>query len=81
MSMEDEKVGAQVDQASQELMLEYQSHLQRFIQEHPEHADRKDEVFQSWAIQKLAGIQLSILQLAESINSLLDTQSGGDAGS
>jgi hypothetical protein len=38
-----------------------------------EDSDRKDEIFQAWVIQKIAGIQISTLELVERINALLKT--------
>ncbi len=53
--------------------MEFQSHYNEYCELHPEDRDRKDEIFQAWVIQKLAGIQISILELTESINSLFKT--------
>ncbi len=60
-----------VDEKAQELIYEFQSHYQEYIELHPEDKDRKDEIFQSWAIQKIAGLQLSILELADKFNSFV----------
>jgi hypothetical protein len=38
-----------------------------------EDSDRKDEIFQAWVIQKIAGIQIITLELVERINALLKT--------
>jgi hypothetical protein len=44
------------------------------VEENPEDKDRKDEIFQAWAIQKIAGLQLSILELAEKFNSFIKSK-------
>lgn len=62
-----------VDNKTRELIMEFQSHYNEYSELHPEDKDRKDEIFQAWVIQKLAGIQISILELTESINSLFKT--------
>ena len=61
-----------VDFKAMELIEEFQSHYENYIQEHPEDADRKSEIFQSWIIQKIAGIQLSIIEIANNVNRLVD---------
>ena len=60
-----------VEEKTEELIYEFDAHFQEYIKLHPEDADRKDEIFQGWAIQKIAGLQLSILELAEKFNNLL----------
>ncbi|MBU0698614.1 MAG: hypothetical protein KKE59_04205 [Proteobacteria bacterium] len=62
-----------VDEKTNELIMEFHSHYEEYIKLRPEDKDRKDEIFQAWVIQKLAGIQISILELTESINSLFKT--------
>jgi len=52
--MGNEKSLNEVNQRSQELTLEFQSHFQRFTQEHPVHADRKF----AGSINKIWGIPL-----------------------
>ena len=63
-----------VEEKTEELIYEFHAHFQEYIKLHPEDADRKDEIFQGWAIQKIAGLQLSILELAEKFNNLLKTK-------
>jgi hypothetical protein len=60
-----------VEEKTKELIYEFHAHFQEYIKLHPEDADRKDEIFQGWAIQKIAGLQLSILELAEKFNNFL----------
>ena len=60
-----------VEEKTEELIYEFHAHFQEYIKLHPEDADRKDEIFQGWAIQKIAGLQLSILELAEKFNNSL----------
>ncbi|MBW2198864.1 MAG: hypothetical protein JRF58_13705 [Deltaproteobacteria bacterium] len=62
-----------VDEKTNELIMEFHSHYEEYIKLRPEDKDRKDEIFQAWIIQKIAGIQVSILELAESLNSLIKT--------
>jgi len=67
---ENEKPEAVVDKKSEELIREFQSHYEEFVQAHPEHADQRNEIFQGWIIQKIAGIQVSIYEIAERLNRL-----------
>lgn len=62
-----------VDKQTNELIMEFQSHYEKYIEFRPEDTDRKDEIFQSWVIQKISGIQVSILELAERVNLLTKT--------
>jgi hypothetical protein len=68
-SLEDIIIGGQVDAKSKELMREFSQHYQEFIEAHP---DRKDIniVFQGWAIQKIAGLQLVVLELGARLNAI-----------
>lgn len=60
--------GEQVDARADELILEFQEHSAEFIEAQPEHADRKREIFEAWAIQKIAGLQLCVEHMAEQHN-------------
>ena len=62
-----------VDEKTNELFMEFHSHYEEYVKLRPEDKDKKDEIFQAWIIQKIAGIQVSILELVESINSLIKT--------
>ncbi len=67
---ENEKPEAVVDKKSEELIREFQSHYEKLVRAHPEHTGQRDEIFQGWVIQKIAGIQVSIYEIAESLNRL-----------
>ncbi len=62
-----------VDEKTNELIMEFHSHYEEYIKLRPEDKDRKDEIFQAWIIQKIAGIQVGILELVESLNSFIKT--------
>jgi hypothetical protein len=59
---------AQADARATELILEFQEHLAEFSEAQPEHADRKREIFEAWAIQKIAGLQLCVEHMVEQHN-------------
>jgi len=59
-----EEPGKQVDAKTEELIKEFHDHYLEYIKLHPESKDRKDDIFQSWVIQKIAGLQLSIMEVA-----------------
>jgi hypothetical protein len=63
-----------VEEKTEELIYEFHAHYQSYIKLRPEDKDRKDEIFQAWAIQKIAGLQLSILELAEKFNSFIKSK-------
>ena len=60
-------IGAEVDDRFRELTKEFLEHRDEFIKERPTATD-SNIIFQGWAIQKLAGLQLqaekSVLQMA-----------------
>jgi hypothetical protein len=62
-----------VDEKTQELIMEFHAHYEEYIKLRLGDSNRKDEIFQSWVIQKIAGIQISILELVDRVNSLLKT--------
>ena len=62
-----------VEAKTEDLIYEFHAHYQSYIGEHPNDKNRKDEIFQAWAIQKIAGLQLSILELAKKINNHIKT--------
>ena len=49
-----------VESRTQKLMEEYNKHVQEYLTYYPEDIDKKWKIFESWSIQKLAGIQTSI---------------------
>ena len=59
-----------VEEKTEELIYEFHAHYQSYIKLRPEDKDRKDEIFQAWVIQKIAGIQISILEIVENLNTL-----------
>jgi hypothetical protein len=52
-------------------MQEFKAHYEEYVCQHPEHAERSDVIYQSWAIQKIAGLQLCIEELAKKHNDLI----------
>jgi hypothetical protein len=57
-----ELAAEEIDAKSQELIHEFMEHLRRFQEEYPgDHDPRK--IFESWAIQKIAALQYTALQL------------------
>ncbi len=57
----DSELEAAVDARSHDLMKEFERHFQQVIEAELTTEDRRDQVFQAWAIQKIAGLQLSLL--------------------
>ena len=61
----------QTDARANELIHEFHAHFLELIEAHPEHTERKREVFEGWAIQKIAGLQLSVEHLSKQLDRLL----------
>lgn len=59
-----------VEEKTEELIYEFHAHYEEYIKLRPEDKDRKDEIFQAWVIQKIAGIQISVLEIANKFNNL-----------
>jgi hypothetical protein len=64
--------GVDVENRSAALIREFETHFTEYLTYRPEDIDRKREVFESWAIQKIAGLQLTDQYLAEKVRSLED---------
>jgi hypothetical protein len=61
---------SEIDKQTEILIDEFYSHYDEYIELRPEDAEKKNEIFQGWIIQKIAGIQISIIELAKQINAL-----------
>ena len=70
----DSELEAAVDARSHDLMKEFEQHFQQVIETEPTAENRRDQVFQAWAIQKIAGLQLSIQEIAVKFNAHLGAQ-------
>ena len=64
----DAELIAEVNAKSHELMKEFEQHFQQIIEIKPSAKERRDQVFQGWAIQKIAGLQLSVEKIAVKFN-------------
>jgi len=59
----------EAEERSQKLIEEFEEHFQECVDKiGPDVVDRKTEVFQAWAIQKISGLQLCVEHIAERIN-------------
>ncbi len=63
-----------VEEKTEELIYEFHAHYEEYIKLRPEDKDRKDEIFQAWVIQKIAGIQISVLEIANKFNNYINNQ-------
>lgn len=57
-----------VDARSHALMVEFENHFRAVVALHPEAEGRRDHVFQAWAMQKIAGLQLVVEAIATKFN-------------
>lgn len=69
-SSPDDPQGDQVDEKSEDLMVEFNDHFDELIEIHPEFAGKRDMAFQGWIIQKVAGLQLCVGELESRIEKL-----------
>ena len=60
---EPDPLGNQVDARSDALIAEFEQHFAELIRLQPKHANKRDQAFQGWIIQKVAGLQLCITEL------------------
>ena len=63
----------QVEEKSDELVKEFYDHFEEYTKLYPEDKDKKDEIFNGWVIQKIAGLQLSILHISERVNKFIES--------
>jgi len=63
----------QIDIQSEKLMLEFFEHYNKFREANPEDTEMSI-VFQSWSIQKIAGLQVMVLTLAKQIDRMLGVE-------
>jgi hypothetical protein len=61
---------SQIDQTSQVLMQEFLDHLQAAKVQHPNATDAI--IYEAWSIQKIAGLQHSVMHLADHLRQLQD---------
>ncbi len=63
---------AEVDaeEHSKKLIEEFKTHWNEVASDNPELAHAKEQVFAGWAIQKIAGLQLSILHLEQKLRNV-----------
>ena len=59
---------SQAEARADELIHEFHAHFEEVAAAHPEHAEKKREIFEAWAIQKIAGLQLCVEHIAEQFN-------------
>ncbi len=62
-NLDPKQIGEKVDAKTADLMAEFSNHFAELVQLNPEHKDKRDLAFQSWIIQKVAGLQLCITEL------------------
>jgi len=68
MSSPNDEGEAQAEARANELIHQFQAHFEEVAATYPEHAEKKREIFEAWAIQKIAGLQLCVEHIAERFN-------------
>jgi hypothetical protein len=58
----------QAEERTGELIREFHAHYRECMEAHPEHAGKQREIFEAWAIQKIAGLQLCVEHISEQFN-------------
>ena len=64
----DEEAGRQADARAHALMLEFHAHLKECTALHPGHTGKERQIFEAWAIQKIAGLQLCVEHISEQLD-------------
>ena len=60
-----------VDARSRELMVQFEGHFREVVGLDPELGSQREHVFQAWAMQKIAGLQLAVEEIANKFNAHL----------
>ena len=58
----------QAEDRTTTLIREFREHYASCVKAHPEHVDRRRDIFEGWAIQKIAALQQCVEQLARQHN-------------
>ena len=58
----------QVEERADDLIAEFRQHYEAYVEQHPEKARSQRVIFEGWAIQKIAGLQLCVEHMAEQFN-------------
>ena len=69
-NLSDGPEGDKVDEKSEDLIIEFNDHFDELIEINPDFADKRDQAFQAWIIQKVAGLQLCVGELERRIEIL-----------
>jgi len=69
----------QADARAADLIEEFQTHYLEYVALHPGDKGRKREIFEAWSIQKIAGLQLAVTELAERLNAAAGTNGANSA--
>ena len=74
-----EEAGRQVEERASALIDEFRMHYQDYVREHPDQHGHDDQrlIFEGWMIQKIAGIQIAIEQIALRFNAHVDGKAAG----
>jgi len=65
-----DETARQAEARAEELISEFCEHIEECREAHPEQALEKRDIFEGWAIQKIAGLQLCVEHMAEQLNGL-----------
>jgi hypothetical protein len=76
----EQMAGHQVNARADELMEEFFQHYEEFVQTHPDMTD-KHIVFEGWVVQKIAGLQLVVLELAQRLDTFIKSQATDEGNS
>jgi len=67
-NLRNDEAEQQAEERADELIHEFHAHCEEFAEAHPEHAEKEREIFEAWASQKIAGLQLCVEHMAEQHN-------------
>jgi len=64
--------GQQVEAVAAELIEEFKDHYLEYVALHPEYIEKKRDIFEGWVIQKIAGLQIAVTELAKHANAAIN---------
>ncbi len=60
----------EIDDRARGLIEEFSDHTQKYVTSHPLRVGNEHELFESWAIQKIASLQVHVEHLSQKVQSL-----------
>ena len=66
--------GEAVEKRTFEIMAEFEEHFRATVEVEPSAENRRNHVFQAWAMQKIAGLQICVEEIVDKFNTHVGTK-------